>query len=242
MRRVCVIMPAFNESASVGRVIETVRDVLPEAHIVVIDDGSTDATARLAERAGAVVVSLPFNLGIGGAVQTGLKYADRGGFDAAVEIDADGQHDPAFAVRLVAALGREADMVIGSRFTAATKYRPGWLRLVGIRTFSFLIKLVTGKRVLDSTSGFRAYNQAALAFLAWRYPADFPEPESIVMLLNAGFKIQEISTVMQTRQAGESVIGRSDFSWRAAYFVLSNAIAILVSGLKEKRSLKHRAA
>lgn len=235
MNRVCVIMPAYNEAASVARVIDTVRAALPGADIVVINDGSRDQTEQEARRAGALVLTLPFNLGIGGAIQTGLKYAHRQEYDVAVEIDSDGQHDPAYAPDLLAALDAGADMAIGSRFAAATAYQPGWLRLAGIRIFSGLIKLVTGKKILDSTSGFRAYNREAITFLARRYPADFPEPESIVMLLNAGFTVTEVSTTMHTRQAGESVIGKSDFSYRAAYFVLSNAIAILVSGLKEKR-------
>jgi len=235
-KKVCVIMPANNEEASVGKVIRQVKQHAPLAQIVVIDDGSRDSTVQQARRAGARVITLPFNLGIGGAVQTGLKFADRGGFEVAVEIDADGQHDPAYIPQLVeAVLQPEIDMVIGSRFATQTLYRSSWLRLIGIRLFSQLIKLVTGARIYDSTSGYRAYHQRSLPFLAGRYPADFPEPESIVMLLNAGFRIQELPMAMNHRSSGQSVVGKSDLSWRGAYFVLSNAIAILVSGLKEKR-------
>ncbi len=235
-KRVCVIMPAYNEAASVGRVVHQVRQHAPLAHIVVINDGSSDGTEQEARRAGAQVITLPFNLGIGGAVQTGLKYARREGFDVAVEIDADGQHDPVYIPQLVdSVLQPETDMVIGSRFATQTMYRASWLRWLGIRILSQLRKLVTGARIYDATSGYRAYHKRSLPFLAGRYPADFPEPESIVMLLNAGFRIQELPMAMNHRVSGESVVGKSDLSWRGAYFVLSNAIAILVSGLKEKR-------
>jgi glycosyltransferase involved in cell wall biosynthesis len=228
-------MPAFNEAGSIASVIRRAQRYAPAAQIVVVNDGSTDRTQQEAESAGALVLSLPFNLGIGGAVQTGLKYAHRYGYDIVVELDADGQHDPAYLEELVSEVsdGR-ADMVIGSRFVRATTYRSSWLRLAGIKIFSVLIKAVTGVRVFDSTSGYRAYSAAAVAFLSRRYPADFPEPESIVMLLRAGFRIREVPTSMNKRQAGESVMGKSDFSFRAAYFVLSNAIAILVGGLKRK--------
>lgn len=234
--KIGVIVPAYNEAATVAKVVQGIRQQLPESVVAVIDDGSSDDTPLVAKTAGAFVLRLPFNLGIGGAVQTGLKYAERSGFDVTVEIDADGQHDPGRLRLLVDMLvDSQTDMVIGSRFAGIRAYRASWLRLFGIRLFSLLIKLVTGARVYDSTSGYRAYNRRAVAFLARQYPADFPEPESIVMLLNAGFRIQEMPMDMNSRQGGQSVIGRHDLSWRAAYFVLSNAIAILVSGLKEKR-------
>lgn len=235
-QKVCIIMPAYNEAATVGSVSRRVRECAPSADIVVVNDGSMDKTREEARAAGALVINLPFNLGIGGAVQTGLKFAHRHNYDAAIEIDADGQHDPAYIPRLLATLlDSQADIVIGSRFVASGAYRSSWLRLLGIRIFSHLIKAVTGARIYDSTSGYRAYSRRTLAFLAKQYPADFPEPESIVMLLNAGFRIQEMPMDMNHRQGGESVVGKSDLSWRGAYFVMSNAIAILVSGLKEKR-------
>lgn len=230
-------MPAYNEADSVRGVVEKVKENAPGTEVVVINDGSSDKTQQQAELAGARVLSLPFNLGIGGAVQTGLKYAYRRGYDVAVEVDADGQHDPVYIPMLVdKLLSDNLDMVIGSRFVTNTTYHSSWLRLIGIRLFSLLIKLVTGERIYDSTSGYRAYNRRALEFLSRRYPTDFPEPESIVMLLNAGFSIDEVPTTMSRRQAGKSVVGNSDVTSRAAYFVVSNAIAILVSSLKVKRS------
>src|SRR5688572_29724417 len=141
--KVCIVMPAFNEGRSVRSVIGRVRTNMPKADIVVINDGSTDNTREEAEAAGALVLSLPFNLGIGGAVQTGLKYAQRGDYDIAVEVDSDGQHDPTYISRLVDMVAAgEADMAIGSRFLESTAYQSSWLRLVGIKTFSYLIWLV----------------------------------------------------------------------------------------------------
>jgi glycosyltransferase involved in cell wall biosynthesis len=231
--KVCVFLPAYNESKSVEMVINEVRRYLPEAEIVVIDDGSRDKTAEVAAAAGAVVLKLPFNLGIGGAVQTGLRFAYRQGFAVALEIDADGQHQARFAPSLIEAL-READLVIGSRFIKDSAYRSSIMRRFGIHTFSWLIRLVTGVRIYDSTSGFRAYGPRALSYLAESYPADFPEPESIVLLLRRGYKIKEVSVEMSKRLTGESIVGKSDLSWKAAYFVLSNAIAIVFLGLKLK--------
>lgn len=233
--RVCAIIPAYNEGTSIYTVVTEIRQWMPHADIVVMNDGSSDDTESQARRAGAVVLTLPFNLGIGGAVQTGLKYAYRNEYDVAIEIDADGQHDPQYAPQLVDTLMRtsEIHMVIGSRFVADTEYRSSKLRRFGIHTFSFLIKLVTGKRIYDSTSGYRAYDRRALKLLSKRYPADFPEPESIVMLLHNGCRITEVPVAMTQRQSGKSIVGR-DFSFRAAYFVVSNAIAIMMSSLKTK--------
>lgn len=231
---VCAVIPAYNEESSLAAVIRAVRQVLPAATIVVVNDGSIDATRDVAIREGVRVLDLPFNLGIGGAVQTGLKLGWREGYDVVVEIDADGQHDPTFAQKLVDALMAEkADLVIGSRFITSTAYRSSVLRRFGIHVFSFLIKLVTGRRIYDSTSGYRAYNRRALAFLSNRYPTDFPEPESIVMLLQHGFSIVEVPVEMGQRKTGQSVVGH-DVSFKAGYFVVSNAIAILVSSLKRK--------
>lgn len=231
---VCVVIPAYNEQSSIVSVIGTLQRVLPRATIVVINDGSSDATREVAIKAGARVLDLPFNLGIGSAVQTGLKFGWREGYDIVVEIDADGQHDPEFAPRLVDMLvEKKVDMVIGSRFIASTSYRSSVLRRFGIHVFSFLINLVTGRRIYDSTSGYRAYSRRALAFLSNRYPTDFPEPESIVMLLQHGFSVMEMPVEMSQRTAGQSVVIH-DVSFKAGYFVLSNAIAILVSSLKRR--------
>jgi glycosyltransferase involved in cell wall biosynthesis len=229
---VCVIMPAYNEAKAIARVLSAVTIQIPASSVIVINDGSRDATSDLARKSGVQVLDLPFNLGIGGAVQTGLKYALHAGYDVAVEVDADGQHNAAHIQQLIDALGQhQVDMVIGSRFMGQTVYRASFMRRAGIFIFSLLIKLVTGTNIYDSTSGFRAYNRRAITFLAHHYPSDFPEPESIVMLLKGGFSIKEVPVEMNKRLAGKSSL-KSDFSWRAIYFVISNSIAILVSALK----------
>lgn len=230
--KVCAIMPAYNEAKSIVDVLAVVAQQIPRSAIVVINDGSRDATSILARQAGVVVIDLPFNLGIGGAVQTGLKYALAHDFDVAVEVDADGQHNAEHIQDLIKALQEtQSDMIIGSRFVGKTRYRSSLMRRGGIFVFSLLIRLVTGSTVYDSTSGFRAYSKRAIAYLSSHYPSDFPEPESIVMLLKRGFKVREVSVEMGPRLAGTSSL-KSDFSWRAAYFVVSNSIAILVSAFK----------
>jgi len=230
-QRVCVIIPAYNEAETLPAVIGSVQSELPEADIVVMNDGSVDNTSAIAQSLGVTVLDLPINLGIGGAVQTGIKYAYRNDYDVALELDGDGQHDPSFASALVEKLQENnSDLVIGSRFVASSDYRSSPMRQFGIHLFSFLIKLVTAKRVYDSTSGFRAYNRRAMEYLSHDYPADFPEPESIVMLLSRGFRIIEVPVTMRERQGGVSVVA-SDVSWRAVYFVASNAIAIVLTGV-----------
>lgn len=226
-----VIMPAFNEAKSVAEVIRRVRAACPDIAIAVTNDGSTDDTAAAAKKTGVVVLDVPFNLGIGGAVQTGLKYAAQESYQRAIEVDADGQHNPAFINRLIDAMdATNADMVIGSRFIQKTRYKATFMRTLGIAIFSDLIRLVCGKRIYDTTSGFRVYNTRAIEFLARHYPTDFPEPESIVMLLKNGFVIKEVPVEMEKRQAGVSSV----FKWRAAYFMASISIAIIISSLKRR--------
>lgn len=224
-------MPAYNEAATLDEVLQAIRIYCPTADVVVVNDASTDATQAVAEAAGVRVLSLPINLGIGGAMQTGFKYAVRHGYDMAMQVDGDGQHDPRFIPEVLAPLlNGTADMVIGSRFLRPIGYTSSLLRLFGIRLFAYLIGLVTNKRVFDSTSGYRAYNRTALMFAARHYPSDFPEPESIVTFLRNGFRLQEVPVIMQPRAGGVSSVRMG----KGTYFVLSNAIAILVSGLKRR--------
>lgn len=233
--RLCVIMPAYNEAKSIRHVLLRVAQHVDREDIVVVNDGSTDDTSQVARTCGVTVLDLPYNLGIGGAVQTGLKYAVLHTYDIAMQVDADGQHDPDFIPKLRGVLSQDPaiDMVIGSRFKASTRYRSSIMRLLGIRIFSWLIGIVTNKVIYDSTSGFRVYGSRALRYLADHYPSDFPEPESIVMVLNRGMKIKEVPVEMNHRATGDSIVSH-DVSFKAAYFVLSNSIAILISSLKAR--------
>jgi glycosyltransferase involved in cell wall biosynthesis len=202
-----VIVPVFNERASVGKVVRRLRRSMPDYDILVIDDGSTDDTLRQIP-AGVTVVSLPFNLGIGGAMQTGYRYAALQGYDVAVQVDGDGQHRPSEVRRLVDyVLAGEADLAVGSRFLEPTKYRQSFVRMTGAFLLRLLIKVLTGLRITDCTSGFRAANRRVIRAFAHWYPEDYPEPEVILLLHRAGYSIGEFSVRMKQRRTGQSSIG-----------------------------------
>ena len=202
-----VIVPVFNERASVGKVVRRLRRSMPDYHVLVIDDGSTDDTLRQIP-AGVTVVSLPFNLGIGGAMQTGYRYAALHGYDVAVQVDGDGQHRPSEVRRLVDyVVAGEADLAVGSRFLEPTKYRQSFVRKTGAFGLRLLIKALTGLTITDCTSGFRAANRRVIRAFAHWYPEDYPEPEVILLLHRAGYSIEEFSVRMKQRRTGQSSIG-----------------------------------
>jgi glycosyltransferase involved in cell wall biosynthesis len=205
--RALVVIPAFNEAGTIGKVLEAIREADPVLPLLVVDDGSTDDTAGAARRAGAVVLRLPINLGYGIALQTGYKYALREGYDCVVQLDGDGQHEPADIPRLLGVLQRDtADLALGSRFLGETAYRPGLPRAAGMRLFRALTFLLTGVRFSDVTSGYQALNREVLEFFATeRYPADYPDADVLVMLTRAGFRITEVPVRMYPRRNGGSM-------------------------------------
>ena len=220
--KICVIIPALNESQNIGFVVEEVKKALPLSTVLVIDDGSDDNTSVIAKEFGALVIRLGSNLGIGAAVQTGFKYAQANNFDIAVQLDADGQHDPFYIKELVKPiLEKKADVAIGSRFIENNGYRSTFSRRIGIKWFSTLTKLLMKKKILDCTSGFRAYNQRAIHFLYDRYPDDYPEPESLFMLDKNGFGISEVPVVMRERKGGISSIN----SLKSIYYIIKVTLA-----------------
>lgn len=221
-KEVAVLVPAYNEGETVRGVIEEVRRALPDAEIVVIDDGSTDRTAEAARLAGAVVLELPFNVGIGGAMQTGFLYAKERGFSAAVQVDGDGQHTPAEIPRLLDELDRGADMVIGSRFVERGAYRAPLSRRLGMLFFAFTISTLVGRKFHDTTSGFRASGIRAIEYFANRYPSDYPEPEAIVLLCRAGLHVREIPATIRERGGGASSIT----FLRSIYYMIKVFLAI----------------
>ncbi len=226
------IIPAYNEEENIVMVCESARRVEAQADILVVDDGSTDATFREARKVADYVLRLPFNIGVGGAVQTGLRFAHKRGYAAVVRIDGDGQHDPSFARDLLGPINRgEADYVIGSRFLLTEGYHSSFLRRVGIGFFSRLIESLLGVRITDPTSGFVACNKKVIHFFAENYPPDFPEPEAIVLACHYGVRIREIPVVMKARQRGESKIRPSI----SLYYMLKVTLAILLTMLQKKR-------
>jgi glycosyltransferase involved in cell wall biosynthesis len=219
------IVPAYNEEASVGSVILELRAVEPDLEVVVVDDGSSDRTSTVAAAAGARVVTLPFNVGIGGAVQTGYQYALEHGFEIAIQVDGDGQHDPSEIGRVLEPiLDGRADLAVGTRFAKGGGYRGTRLRRVGIRIFAWVVSLMVGQRVSDTTSGFRAINRKALRLFAAQYPHDYPEVESIVLLSRHGLRMVEVPVQMRVRETGNSSIT----TLRAAYYMIKVLLALFI--------------
>jgi glycosyltransferase involved in cell wall biosynthesis len=223
--RALVIVPAFNEARSIAGVLAAVRAARPGVDVCVVDDGSSDGTAELAAREGAIVLRNPVNLGIGGAVQAGYLYAREHGYDAAVQLDGDGQHDPAFLDALLAPL-REggADVVVGSRFLGEGTFRSTRVRRAGIRYLSWFLRLRCGARVTDATSGFRAANRRAIELFARSYPPDYPEPEAIAVATRAGLRVAEVPVRMTERRHGTSSI-----TWlRTIYYLVKVSLALVL--------------
>lgn len=229
---VLIVIPAYNEEHNIVRVLDDLAGIegVP-LDILIINDGSTDNTAVTARstRQGHVI-DLPKNLGIGGAVQTGFKYAARAGYDRMVQFDGDGQHVASEIPRLLGALeDQRADMVIGSRFLEdRSGYRSTFARRIGIRLFQAINSLLIGQRITDNTSGFRAYDRRAIEFLARYYPVDYPEPEAVILLGRNGFRIGEICTRMRERQEG----GSSITGLVGGYYMIKVLLAILMTALR----------
>jgi hypothetical protein len=225
------VIPAYNEQGAIRRVVAGARDALPEADVLVVDDGSTDRTAEEAEAAGAFVVRQPFNLGIGATVQTGLRFACEEGYDTVCRLDGDGQHNPAELPLLVAALAENrVDAVFGSRFLGDDSAMPiPPARRLGIACFRMLVTLLTGQRVTDTTSGFCCLNRGAVEVLARYLPQDYPEVESRVVLHKAGLAVLEIPVQMRPRTTGVSSID----GWRSIYYALKVSLAVLITGIKD---------
>jgi glycosyltransferase involved in cell wall biosynthesis len=224
LRRIAIV-PAYDEADSIAGVIAEIRTVDPELEVVVVDDGSTDGTGRVATDAGAQVVRLPFNLGIGGAMQTGYQYAREHDFDLAVQIDADGQHDPRALPRLTQPIleGR-ADMAVGTRFAGGPKYKGPLGRRVGIRLFAWIVSLLVRQRVTDTTSGFRVVNRKGIALFATDYPHDYPEVETIVLLFRHRLRLVEVPVTMRKRASGRSSIT----FFRSIYYMVKVTLALFV--------------
>ena len=227
---VLVIVPAHNEAESLGEVLAELRQQPGDYDVLVVNDGSTDETAAVAREAGYPVLDMCFNLGIGGAVQAGFKYALERGYEIAVQLDGDGQHPPDQLEALIAPVrAGECEMSIGSRFLDGGDYEGSLSRRMGTRILSGICMLVTGRRITDATSGFRAFGPRALRYLASFYPADYPEPEAIVLLSRRGLTIREVSVRMRPRKAGRSSIS----GLGSVYYMAKVSLSLLLAVLKE---------
>ena len=227
--RKLVIIPAFNESGSILKAVEDIREHAPDFDYVVINDCSTDDTLALCQKQGLNYVNLPVNLGIGGGVQTGYVYAWRNGYDIAVQFDGDGQHNARYLNAMADKLENERlDMVIGSRYIKKEGFQSSGIRRIGIRYFTSLIKLVTGKKITDPTSGMRMAGRDVIGIYAKNYPKDYPEPESVVTILKAGKQVGELPVQMNAREEGISSISPR----KSVYYMIKVSLAIFIEAIR----------
>lgn len=225
-----IIIPAYNESANIENTVKDIVNNAPDFDYVIINDCSTDNTLEICERNGFNVVNLPLNLGIGGAVQTGYRYAYNNGYDIAVQVDGDGQHDPTFLEKMAETmLAENADMLIGSRFIEKEGFQTSRARRMGITYFSWLIKLFTRKKITDPTSGLRMINSDIIKVFAESYPRDYPEPESVVHVIRLGKNVKEMPVIMRERQGGKSSIR----FFSSIYYMIKVTVAILTELMRK---------
>ncbi len=227
---VLVVVPAHNEEDSLPVTLAELAAKAPGVDVLVVDDGSLDRTARVARDLGVNVVRHPVNLGVGGALQTGFRWAFEHGYDVGVQLDADGQHDPAYLPALLEpVLAGRCDVSIGSRFVAASGYRAPWNRKLGMLLFSGVVRLALGRPIADTTSGFRAYNRAVMGVCQHDFPKDFPDAPLLIALARRGFRLDEVPVVMRERQAGQSfyTLGKQ------LYYPYKNLLASLMALIRK---------
>lgn len=230
-----IVMPAFNEEASVGDVVREVFTKLPGVSVLVVDDGSADGTSRLAREAGALVATLPFNLGVGGAMRTGFRYAVMNGFSTVVQIDSDGQHDPASVPELLAELGA-ADIVIGARFAGQGDYRVRGPRQWAMTVLATILSRAARTRLTDTTSGLRACGPHAVVLFAEHYPAEYlgDTIETLVIATRAGLVIRQVPVTMRVRAGGTP----SHNPFRAAAYLGRASLALLFAFMRPAASIQ----
>jgi hypothetical protein len=231
--KIVVLIPAYNEAARIGEVVHRVREMYPGYGVLVVNDGSRDRTARAAQEAGAQVVSHPFNMGYGVAIQTGYKYALAKGYDFLVQIDGDGQHDPAFIEKLLApVLAGETDFVLGSRFLGVESYDPSLARRAGMLFFRRLVSWLIGQPITDSTSGFQAFNRRVIRFFTTEvFPCDYPDADMLITLHRAGFRIREVPVRMYASVSGKSM----HTGWKPLYYMFKMLLSIFVTLLRKNQ-------
>jgi len=230
-----IIIPAYNEQKCIENTIREVKACGMDVDYLVVNDCSKDHTLEILEKIGASYVNLPVNLGIGGGMQTGYLYAKENGYDIAVQIDGDGQHDPRYLQAVIAPIQRgEADLVIGSRFLEKEGFQSSAARRMGITFLSFLIERLCGVKVLDVTSGMRAAGRKVIERFADSYPQDYPEPEVVLSCGLEGLRIREVPVVMRERGGGVSSIN----TMRSAYYMIKVSLALILSRLSHRKQVK----
>ncbi|HJA24821.1 MAG TPA: glycosyltransferase family 2 protein [Candidatus Fournierella merdigallinarum] len=230
--KILVIIPCYNESQNIARVVRRLKEACPEADYVVVNDCSTDSSVEILQAEGCNYLDLPINLGIGGGVQCGYQYAVEQGYDVTVQMDGDGQHDPAFLRAVIAPVAAgELDMCIGSRFITKEGFQTSFMRRVGIRFLSALLRLLAGCKVRDVTSGYRACGRALTARFAQQYAQDYPEPEAILRAVCEGYKVGEVPVVMAERQGGVSSIN----ALKSVYYMIKVSLSLVILRLSFTR-------
>jgi glycosyltransferase involved in cell wall biosynthesis len=226
--RVLVVVPAWNEEDSIASVVQEVRRTLPDVDVLVVDDGSTDLTAVMAREAGAVVARLPYNLGVGGAMRLGFRYAVERDYDAVVQIDADGQHDPAFVPQLLDRIGEGADLVIGARFAGVGEYQARGPRRWAMTALSKVLSHLAGTRLTDTTSGMRAASRPLIKLFATHYPVEYlgDTVETLAMAARRGFRIEQVPVAMRVRMTG-----KPSHAFGMATVYLGRALVVLLLAL-----------
>ena len=223
-----VLIPAYNEAESLPHLLADIREQLPGAAVTVVDDGSTDGTCAAARAAGALVLRLPCNLGVGPAVQTGFKYALEGGYQYLIRLDGDGQHPPAEARKLITAmLAKPTDLILGTRNGEGSTYRGNWWRRLVLKCLAVFVSIICRKRITDPTSGFWLLSRPLLHCFARQYPVDYPEAEAIALLRRQGFSFEEVPVAFRPRQAGQSSIQ----AWGTVNFAAKVFLALFVDRL-----------
>lgn len=231
-KKILIIVPAYNEEESIQNVLKSLHAASMPYDIIVINDGSTDATSQLAkEIKNTIVIDLPTNIGIGGAVQTGFKYAYRNNYDIVVQFDGDGQHEAKEIIKIVTPIIiNNTNCVIGSRFLDTTEgFQSTFIRRVGIKVFEYINSILINQKITDNTSGFRAYNRDAIKLFAYDYPMDYPEPEAVIMLGKNNYSIEEISVLMHERTGGESSIS----GLKPIYYMTKVLLSIFMTYLRK---------
>ena len=227
-----IIIPAYNEEKCIKKVVDNVMEVNNNVDVLVVNDGSKDDTLIEAKKTKAKVLNLPFNLGIGGAVQAGYIYANKNNYDVAIQLDGDGQHNPKYIEEMVNIIKEnKAEMVIGSRFIEETGYNQTFARMFGIRIIRVIMKIFTGKKIFDPTSGYRAVNKRIIKKFSENYPYDYPEPDTNMRLLKEKVQIMEIPVEMHNRETGKSSIT----PLKSIYYMIKVTLAMLICVIEKRK-------